>query len=412
MSVRFYVVDGLIGSGKTSLLDELEKLGYTVERQPIEKWTLLAPFYENPAKFAMALQIQVLASYLEIIRKHKYPFTEDGNDKIVFLESYALASVNTFGKLLRDDNLISSSEFTELNKMIHDVRSDTLIIQQYFFVKTSIDKCMERIAKRGRPGETVSREYQKKLKSKYHDFMDHHEQWAKVRYVCNETDGNVAQLARHIVERYIKKNKKLMRVAICGNIGSGKSTFLEEVAKFHNKHPVRQLITPNIAKFLKLKYEGGVGTNVGEKKEITFRLQLEFVRMYAQEMVMSDPTLDSYWEGVLSLIAVFSRIAYTDDFIDFDHWTKIMDEYERYGLPKLDDFDLVVYLKPSFNEIQRRIGERGREGEEGISLSYLKKIHERYVCLFELFKGPYLEIDNTGLSHWDVQKLIAEKLKD
>lgn len=410
MTVRFFVVDGLIGSGKTSLLDELEKLGYTVERQPVNGWTFLASFYENPAKYAMALQKQVLASYFKIKNKYKYPNMFEGKDGVVFLESFALASIATFAKLLNNDGLITDGEFKELNDSILKNGEMCELVERFFFVKTSIDKCMERIEKRGRPGETVTREYQKKLKSRYYDFMDHTH---NVRYVCNEMDGNLPQLARHIVERYINRNKKLTRVAICGNIGSGKTTFLKNVAEYHKKHAVRQEITPNIAKFLKLKYEGGVGTNNDEKKEITFRLQLEFIRMYAQEMIMGDGSMDCYWEGVLSLLAVFSWIAYSDNFIDFDHWRRIQKEYHRYGLPEPADFDLIVYFKPSFYEVQRRIKERDRDGEDGISLFYLQKIHDRYVKLFaKSHKDHYLEIDNTGLTHWDVQKLIDEKLKD
>jgi deoxyadenosine/deoxycytidine kinase len=227
MPVYHCVVDGLIASGKTSIVDELQQMGFDVEKQKLDEWTLLTSYYENPAKYAMALQKQVLGTYIDSEDPKKYEKCEKSSEvKFVFHESCALASLCTFGRMLVDDGYISSQQYNELAQM---VARSPFKFQWYFYTKTSVNTCMERFQKRGRPGEKVKEQYQRKLKSYYYKFIDELEQSGEnVRYICNETAGGVKQVATHIVERYVKKNRRLMRVAVCGNIGAGKTTLLRE----------------------------------------------------------------------------------------------------------------------------------------------------------------------------------------
>ena len=52
-------IEGNIGSGKTTQLQRLSKLGFETVPEPIEKWPLEL-FGENPQKYALPLQLSVL----------------------------------------------------------------------------------------------------------------------------------------------------------------------------------------------------------------------------------------------------------------------------------------------------------------------------------------------------------------
>ena len=55
------VIDGNIGSGKTTQLGLLEKKGYTVRREAIHDWPL-DEFYTDPARWAFLLHMNILLS--------------------------------------------------------------------------------------------------------------------------------------------------------------------------------------------------------------------------------------------------------------------------------------------------------------------------------------------------------------
>ena len=53
------VIDGNIGSGKTTQLDLLEKKGFKVRREPIDQWPL-EEFYKDPARWAFFFHMTLL----------------------------------------------------------------------------------------------------------------------------------------------------------------------------------------------------------------------------------------------------------------------------------------------------------------------------------------------------------------
>lgn len=53
------VIDGNIGSGKTTQLNLLEKAGFKVKREPIEKWPLDL-YYSDPERWGFLFQIIIL----------------------------------------------------------------------------------------------------------------------------------------------------------------------------------------------------------------------------------------------------------------------------------------------------------------------------------------------------------------
>lgn len=53
------VIDGNIGSGKTTQLNLLEKAGWKVQREPIAEWPL-EDFYKDPSRWAFLLHLAII----------------------------------------------------------------------------------------------------------------------------------------------------------------------------------------------------------------------------------------------------------------------------------------------------------------------------------------------------------------
>jgi len=89
------VIDGNIGSGKTTQLDLLEKAGWTVQRERISEWPL-DKFYEDPARWSFLMHMAVLKSLRPV----------DG----VIHERCPLSTAHVFWKVMLDKNIVTKEE--------------------------------------------------------------------------------------------------------------------------------------------------------------------------------------------------------------------------------------------------------------------------------------------------------------
>ena len=81
-------VDGPIGAGKSTLVHQLGKC-FTVFEEPIKKWTLLEDFARQPSVHAFALQVEILISYYNMLKKIS-------KEDIVIMERSAWSSNKVF----------------------------------------------------------------------------------------------------------------------------------------------------------------------------------------------------------------------------------------------------------------------------------------------------------------------------
>lgn len=216
-------VDGIIASGKSTILNLLKNMGYIIEQQPVHEWTLLAPFYEDPKKYAVPLQEQIINSYKRIWRRHckhldtnvrlvKMPehvrHTEDdsmisrsarkvNNKDVVFLEACGLSSFNVFVKMLHDDKVLSDSDVEHLSKLAFDTYG---VPDIFIYLDCEPEKSIKRIAIRGREGEkNIKLQYLQRLQMYYEDFMKRHKNMNIIR-IDNNSDHQFKRIARQIDE--------------------------------------------------------------------------------------------------------------------------------------------------------------------------------------------------------------------
>ena len=152
-------IEGNIGAGKSTVLKELAKKGYKVIQEPIVEWSYLDKFYENPKKYALAFQVQILLSFT------KYSFPED---EIVIVERSPDTSRSVFAKMLAADGVLTDESIATYNTLYDQLNPWKPDL--YIYLDCPIDVCLQRIRRRG-DTYSVTPEYLFELKKYYELFF-------------------------------------------------------------------------------------------------------------------------------------------------------------------------------------------------------------------------------------------------
>lgn len=141
------VIDGNIGSGKSTQLNLLKDLGFRVRKEPINEWPLEL-YYSDPVRWGFLMQLSVLSSFA------------DPEDDVIFersMQSSRLVFWDVMNKTPEEDRVYTS--LYEKLKWTPD-----LVI----YLRSDPEKCFERIEKRGQSGDNgISLNYLRALHTKY-----------------------------------------------------------------------------------------------------------------------------------------------------------------------------------------------------------------------------------------------------
>jgi len=175
-------VEGNIGAGKTTFLENIEKIlckeGNTkirILREPVDIWntikdkddgeTILSKFYKDPTKYSFAFQVMAFSTRLSELKRM---FTEYPDCEILICERSLEADGYIFAKMLYEGGLMDDVFYQIYQKIyqdsIHEYSLDGII-----YLDISPNVCAERILKRSRDGEGgITLDYLQKC-AKYHD---------------------------------------------------------------------------------------------------------------------------------------------------------------------------------------------------------------------------------------------------
>ena len=160
-----------------------------------------------------------------------------------------------------------------------------------------------------------------------------------------------------------------MHIAIVGNIGAGKTTLTELLAKNYGWEAMYEAIDNN--PYLEDFYS--------DMKRWSFNLQIYFLNSRFQQ-------INEIQKGTTTIVQ--DRTIYEDAYIfaenlhdmglmttrDHDNYRAIFDSMTSFIKPP----DLLIYLKASVPTLVENIQRRGREYEAGIRIDYLQKLNEKY----------------------------------
>ena len=176
-----------------------------------------------------------------------------------------------------------------------------------------------------------------------------------------------------------------MHIAIAGNIGSGKTTLTDMLAKHYGWTPRFETVDAN--PYLEDYYK--------DIARWSFYLEVYFLKQRFKDLLeirRSEKTIiqdRSIFEGVY----VFAANNYAMGNLSEKDFKTYMDLFESMMM-MVEWPDLMIYLQASVPHLIENIQKRGRNYEQSMPIEYLKNLNDRYnEFIFEKYKGKVLIID-------------------
>ena len=195
-----------------------------------------------------------------------------------------------------------------------------------------------------------------------------------------------------------------MHIAIAGNIGAGKTSLTELIAKHYNWEANFEDVIDN--PYLDDFYN--------HMERWSFNLQVYFLKSRFQQLLLFKDNKKTI---------VQDRTIYEDAHIfapnlnamglmnqrDFKNYQQLFDLVESL----IEGPDLLIYLRSSISNLVSKIHKRGREYENSISIDYLSRLNERYEAWISTYdKNKMIIIDVDGLDFVentdDLKSIVAE----
>ncbi len=175
-----------------------------------------------------------------------------------------------------------------------------------------------------------------------------------------------------------------MHIAIAGNIGSGKTTLTNMLAKHYGWTP----------RFESVEYNPYLEDFYADMSRWSFNLQIYFLNKRFQDVVEISKSNETIIQDrtIYEDARIFAPNLHEQGNMsdrDFDNYCDLFDL--MMSLVKMPD--LLIYLRSSIPNLVAQIQKRGREYEASIRLDYLQGLNDKYEKWISEYKGKLLIID-------------------
>ena len=200
-----------------------------------------------------------------------------------------------------------------------------------------------------------------------------------------------------------------MHIAIAGNIGAGKTTLTNSLAKHYNYEVQLEDVIDN--PYLDDFYN--------EMERWSFNLQVYFLNSRFRQLIeIIQSSADVIQDRTIYEDAnIFAPNLHAMGLManrDYENYKSLFELMES----KVKSPDLLIYLRSSIPNLVSHIHKRGRDYENSISIDYLSRLNERYEAWIQNYdKGNLLIIDIDNLDFVDKKEdlekiisLVDEKL--
>ncbi|MCA9839863.1 MAG: deoxynucleoside kinase [Trueperaceae bacterium] len=184
-----------------------------------------------------------------------------------------------------------------------------------------------------------------------------------------------------------------MYIAVAGNIGAGKSTLVKLLSKAYALQPVYEAVDEN--PYLEDFYQDM--PSYAFKSQIFFlakRLEQHLGQVNNGDRLIQDRTI---YEDA----AIFAQNLFDEGLMDERDFASYKRMYEAIRLA-LRPPDLLIYVQASVETLKARIALRGRDYEQAIAETYLKRLnvlYERFIAGYDSSDVLIVSADQTDFIH-------------
>ncbi|MBL6449020.1 deoxynucleoside kinase [Fulvivirga sp. 29W222] len=176
-----------------------------------------------------------------------------------------------------------------------------------------------------------------------------------------------------------------MHIAICGNIGSGKTTLAKMLSRHYGWEAELESVEDN--PYLVDFYE--------DMHRWAFHLQIYFLNSrFSQVKKIRENWKSTVQDRTIYEDAyIFANNLYRSSYINDRDYSSYLTLFESM-IQHVEAPDLLIYLKADIPKLVSQIQKRGRDYENAIRLDYLKNLNERYLEWIDSYNlGKLLIVD-------------------
>lgn len=180
-----------------------------------------------------------------------------------------------------------------------------------------------------------------------------------------------------------------MHIAVAGNIGSGKSTLTNLLARHYGWEPRFEAVEGN--PYLEDYYH--------DIHRWSFNLEVYFLKERFRDLIaisQTDHTIiqdRTIYEGVYVFMENNKAMGNLSD-RDYETYMELFEQ--MMSMVKLPD--LMIYLRASVPHLVSNIQKRGRDYEQAIQLDYLQNLNEQYDdFIYNKYQGKVMTVEKDNL---------------